>query len=978
MVSGNAGAQMVGDNIFLKGKYIEIGVAPNGGYGSTLSAPVGYHPNLGTSFTFYDPAAGTASTSSTLLGFVADYGEDGWTVGAPPFFGDYYMPGTPQEGWALQEGTAESDAYIPAYLSVPTTGYTGTLEGTNVVYINSGGISKGVWQGTSGALSIRQTTTLDTSKLYFTVNVVIKNTAATATGNLYYLRTVDPDNEEVTVGPIGFTTINTITYQLPNPDNKVLVSATGVTYTNAYLGLGTKDCRAKCMIYDFGLAPEFSLDQMWAETGTTYMYTQGTVYTQDVGIGLEFNLGSLAAGDSTSLTYAYILNAADIDSALNATQPQFVVNSVALADTVDTINLCMYAPDSVLVSVKNGDFYHWAITPDSFVVDTEGIPMVIHSDSLRSTVTYTLTGTNNAGGCNTVRYYLTLEHGHSAGPVIAPTSLCQDAPSAPLTAPGTGITWWPGPTGGVGSSTPPTPNTSIPGTYVYWVTQQVGLCTSDRAPDTVNIIPLPLPPSLSGVTPYCQGAAFVPFSVTGSNVLWYTVATGGIGSVTAPTVNTGVPGSYTYYASQTVNGCEGPRQAITTTVLDSIIPSFTYDVHLGCHGDTVIFHNTSVNADHYVWYMGDGAVDTNASPVHIYLSQGTYNVALFGKNGACVDSTSQNIILSHPLHAAFSNTPGVACQYSLFTFTNGSSGTGVSYVWSFGNGATTTATDPTYVYPNSGTYQVQLVATDFVPCSDTATTTIYVDTLSGINIGLSDSVLCGGTYVTLTGLFASLGNTGVTWDFGDGTTIKNVNPVYHTFAGGQTYTVTVTADYRACPTVTATRSVSVIAQPVVSLGADTSICPGSEALVLTDNLNSAVPGATWLWSTGETSPSITVVSPGYYYVTVNVGNCYSADTVWVKNDCYMNIPNVFSPNSDGVNDYFFPRQMLTKGLTKFSMAIYNRWGETVFQSSSLDGRGWDGNFNGVQQPEGVYVYVIDATFRDGQHEHHQGNVTLIR
>ena len=106
--------------------------------------------------------------------------------------------------------------------------------------------------------------------------------------------------------------------------------------------------------------------------------------------------------------------------------------------------------------------------------------------------------------------------------------------------------------------------------------------------------------------------------------------------------------------------------------------------------------------------------------------------------------------------------------------------------------------------------------------------------------------------------------------------------------------------------------------------------------------------------------------------------CTGSDTVNVSNDCYLDVPNVFTPNGDGLNDYFLPRQLLSKGLASFSMEIYNRWGQVIFTTSSIDGRGWDGKFNDTPQPEGVYVYVIDATFVDGQKEHHQGNVTLLR
>ena len=50
----------------------------------------------------------------------------------------------------------------------------------------------------------------------------------------------------------------------------------------------------------------------------------------------------------------------------------------------------------------------------------------------------------------------------------------------------------------------------------------------------------------------------------------------------------------------------------------------------------------------------------------------------------------------------------------------------------------------------------------------------------------------------------------------------------------------------------------------------------------------------------------------------------------------------------------------------------------IYETTNTDGRGWDGNFNNQPQPEDVYIYIIDATFKDGQIEHHQGNVTLLR
>jgi gliding motility-associated-like protein len=90
------------------------------------------------------------------------------------------------------------------------------------------------------------------------------------------------------------------------------------------------------------------------------------------------------------------------------------------------------------------------------------------------------------------------------------------------------------------------------------------------------------------------------------------------------------------------------------------------------------------------------------------------------------------------------------------------------------------------------------------------------------------------------------------------------------------------------------------------------------------------------------------------------------------------MPNAFSPDGDGENDYFFPRQYLSQGVIAFSMNIFNRWGQKVFETTSTTGRGWDGRFNDKEQPMGVYIYNITVKYKNGRDEKYTGNVTLIR
>ena len=102
-------------------------------------------------------------------------------------------------------------------------------------------------------------------------------------------------------------------------------------------------------------------------------------------------------------------------------------------------------------------------------------------------------------------------------------------------------------------------------------------------------------------------------------------------------------------------------------------------------------------------------------------------------------------------------------------------------------------------------------------------------------------------------------------------------------------------------------------------------------------------------------------------------------TVQVRDDLpcsepYIFIPNAFTPNGDGENDYFKVRSEI---IIDLNMKIYNRWGELVFESNDIN-LGWDGRFRGVLQEQEVYVYVVEARFIDNSRQVLRGNLTLIR
>ncbi|MGC4101217.1 alpha-amylase family glycosyl hydrolase [Ferruginibacter sp.] len=147
----------------------------------------------------------------------------------------------------------------------------------------------------------------------------------------------------------------------------------------------------------------------------------------------------------------------------------------------------------------------------------------------------------------------------------SPINYCQNATATPLTATGTALLWYTAATGGTGSSTAPTPSTATAGTVTYYVTQTVG-CESVRLPVTVNVTATLGAPTVTSPLTYCQNSTAAVLTATGSNLTWYTVASGGTGSNTAPTPSTTAGGTFNYYVSQKNNCGESPRANISVVV----------------------------------------------------------------------------------------------------------------------------------------------------------------------------------------------------------------------------------------------------------------------------------------------------------------------------------------------------------------------------------------------------------------------------
>ena len=104
--------------------------------------------------------------------------------------------------------------------------------------------------------------------------------------------------------------------------------------------------------------------------------------------------------------------------------------------------------------------------------------------------------------------------------------------------------------------------------------------------------------------------------------------------------------------------------------------------------------------------------------------------------------------------------------------------------------------------------------------------------------------------------------------------------------------------------------------------------------------------------------------------------CSATDqvTVIVEFDNVIFVPNIFSPNGDDFNDILYVRG---QGVAELNFFIYDRWGEKVFETTTLD-KGWDGTFRGKKMNNAVFVYYLQVTFIDGSEVTQKGDITLVR
>ena len=422
---------------------------------------------------------------------------------------------------------------------------------------------------------------------------------------------------------------------------------------------------------------------------------------------------------------------------------------------------------------------------------------------------------------------------------------------------------------------------------------------------------------------------------------------------------------------------QNQTETITVWIVDQIPLSLNLldQVVIDCqNGDPLNLIATPIGGTpnySYVWSTGETTSFINVNP----LATTMYYITVTDDCGyqSVFDSVEVVIPINPPLSLTISNDTSVMCPNSpvdLFSSVSGGAG---GYIWSWSSGSS----QQDISIQTMETNQYDLTVTDIcgASISSSVLVTVIVPVITVQPYGATS--ICPGDSTAI-GVVVSNG-TGVydySWSTNETTSEIVVKP-----SSSSVYYVSVTDSCAAHYEVVESVSVNVD-RPI----AEFTI--GVENIVVkkpVDFINQSSGAVSYYWefdnneSSTEVNPSTTYYNEGEVTVMLvaeNQAGCVDTayHTYYVNPEMLFFVPNAFSPNGDGSNDYFFGDGV---GVQDYEMRIFNRWGEMIFISYNRRDT-WDGRVNGIMSPNGVYVWRVFLTGFDGSEFKKTGHVSLLR
>jgi gliding motility-associated-like protein len=376
------------------------------------------------------------------------------------------------------------------------------------------------------------------------------------------------------------------------------------------------------------------------------------------------------------------------------------------------------------------------------------------------------------------------------------------------------------------------------------------------------------------------------------------------------------------------------------------------------------------------WDFGNGQIATGNPVSRIYPAPGRYPVKLIAVNAwGCADTLADSFSI-YPLPVITARADTAVCiPDAVPLWASG----GISYAWTPPASLSCASCDTPVAKPATPTLYI-VTGTDARGCANKDTVRISIQAKTTFSV-VGNGEICLGDEFALSAEGATL----YQW-----TPAESLDsPDSRTPHARPKVTTTYIATGREGSCLADTHTVKVVVNPlpVVDAGHDERMVAGTSV-----QLQASGSGLSHVMWTADSAlscldcyaPTASPYKTTTFYVTGYTSKgCTSIDSVLVRVLCDQSqlfIPNTFTPNGDGLNDYFFPRGRGIDALKSFR--VYSRWGELLFQRDLMpvndEYAGWNGTYQGKKLSPDVYVYIIEGTCAGGEPMIWKGDVTLLR
>ena len=617
--------------------------------------------------------------------------------------------------------------------------------------------------------------------------------------------------------------------------------------------------------------------------------------------------------------------------------------------------------------------------------------------TVNQTGTYTQTVTDPANGCTAtasvnITQNIVAPNANAGTAQILNCTITSVALNGSSSTAGATFSWA-GP-GIVSGGTTATPTVNQPGTYTQTVTDPVNGCT---ATSTVNVITQNITaPNVNAGAPQVLSCAVTSIALNGSSSTagaTFSWAGPGIvsgGTTASPTVDQA--GTYILTMTDPANGCTAA--ANTTVTNDLGLPNASAGAAqiLNCSVTSVVLGGSSSTGGATFSWAGPGIVSGGTSATPTIDQPGTYVMTVTDPTNGCTSTSSvaitQDIVIPN-VNAGL--TQELNCTFTSLILGGSSSTAGVNYSW-VGPGVVSGSNTATPTVNQPGTYTLT-VTNPINGCTNTSTVNITENVIIPLNSFVADSLYgCGSVPVNFQETNGQIGMT-YNWNFGNGSTSSAGSSVsqFYNQAGCYDISLTVTDPTNGCSnTVTYPSLICVIPQPVAAFSTQPAQLESYNNGFLT-TANGTINATEYQWDFGDGTPGSIAMEPTHSYgdnpgsfmiqlVASNQGLCFDTAYAIIEliESLIFYVPNAFTPDGDNYNEYFKPVFYSGFDPYDFTMLIFNRWGEIVWESHNYD-VGWNGTYNGNVVSDGVYTWKIEVkTNRTDERKSYVGHVSTIR